>query len=97
MEINVKNISVGVAKEYSTYAHMCVVRAVRTYDHTLALILYLFKIAKNDFKELKPEDVAIVLYGGDRIKGTWGIEFLKDESVVPKTYSRVDQLEYKLG
>ena len=64
------------------------------YDDSLDYFLKLFKEAKKDFPNLKPEDIMCQEYGGDTIKGLRGIEFIFDAPVkgssksvkIPKGY-----------
>ena len=51
-------------------------------------------IAKADFPYLTDADIKVVHYGGDRYKGTFGIEFnLPDMESAPEGYSEIHQLE----
>jgi hypothetical protein len=64
------------------------------YVHTLAHFLELFEEAKKDFPELKPEDVEIVHYGGERYAKTFGMEFeIPKGKICPAAYAKIEQVE----
>lgn len=72
----------------------CVLRT-ESYSHTLAHIEMLFEEAKKDFPSLKPEDVELVYYGGERYARTNGIEFIVPNGApVPEEYQPIAHLEY---
>jgi len=58
------------------------------YDRSLTFFLMLFREAQKDFPHLTSEDIDCVEYGGDRIKGTRGIEFsMPVGTKIPKGYT----------
>lgn len=63
-----------------------------TYRSQLNGFEKLFEIAKTDFPSLNSSDVTVVHYGGKRISGYFGIEFLVSENP-PKDYTEVQYLE----
>lgn len=63
------------------------------YGHNLGYFMTLFELAKVDFPFLVLSDVEVVQYGGDRIRGYWGLEFNADAQRIPDSYERVDRLE----
>jgi len=70
----------------------------KTYNHSLEHVLSLFEIAQKDFPELTYQDIRVVLYGGERIKGMMGIEFTvhrSDDCIAG--YLAVKHLEYLLA
>ncbi|MFH0805217.1 MAG: hypothetical protein V1916_03415 [Patescibacteria group bacterium] len=71
-----------------------IILRTRTYNHTLEYFQRLFKEALNDFPETKAEQVEVTHYGGDRVKGTFGIEFnVKAETAIPSNYEQIAQVE----
>ena len=46
------------------------------YSHSLAWLNSLVSEAMHDYPGLKPEEINVVIYGGERIKHVLGIEFL---------------------
>ena len=54
---------------------------------------HLVELAKIDFPFLVLSDVEVVQYGGDRIRGYWGLEFNAEARLIPETYECVDVLE----
>jgi hypothetical protein len=66
-----------VTKHFYKSTQDCTIFSIRTnyYASDLEYFLNLFEIAKKDFPELKEEDVKFVHYGGQRIKGIFGLEF----------------------
>ena len=55
----------------------------------------LANIAKEDFPFLEERDIDVVLFGGTRIKGVFGIEF--DLDFIPNGYELVSELEDTLS
>ncbi len=82
-----------IFKEYQPNAKICVIRE-NAYGSNLNKFLSLYEMAKEDFPELKVEDVEIVQYGGRYYVRTFGIEF-KIFGKVPDSYDRIGQLEYR--
>lgn len=78
-------------KEWCKKAKTCVI-STKTYASGLDHFLMLFEEAKKDFGFLKPHDITIKQYGGDRRKGFFGIEFGMG-SAVPESYDRIGSLE----
>lgn len=77
--------------EYAEESKVCVLRTdnyVKRLDH----FLNLFEAAKEDFPNLKAEDVTVEKYGGDHHKRQNGIEF-KVEEEPPEKYERIGVLE----
>lgn len=72
----------------------CLLRS-NTYAHGRDYFLKLYKLATADFPDLTPENVEVVKYGGDHIKSTCGIEFVRTGDV-PEKYRRLHELEYLL-
>ncbi|MFH1207532.1 MAG: hypothetical protein V1668_02910 [Patescibacteria group bacterium] len=71
-----------------------IILRTRSYWHTLDYFQFLFKVALNDFPEIKPEDVEIIQYGGGCVKRTFGIEFnVKDGTAIPGNYKQIAQVE----
>lgn len=65
------------------------------YGHSLEHILEMVKELKTDFPSILDKDIQVQQYGGQRIKGITFIEvFLPKETVMPKGYERVSELEY---
>lgn len=61
-----------------------------TYDNRLSWFNEMFAAAQADFPFLKEEDVRVVIFGGDRIKGIMGIEFqLPRGTKVPDFYEEL--------
>ncbi len=62
------------------------------YGHTMKMLQEIYAEAEKDFAGLRPENVEVIQYGGDRISGYWGLEFqwLGD---VPPTYEHTDIIE----
>ena len=61
-----------------------------TYDKRLSWVNKMFAAAKADFPFLKEEDVSVVIFGGDCIKGIMGIEFqLPRGTEVPDFYEEL--------
>jgi hypothetical protein len=75
--------------------YRCVVRA-GTYSHTFEYIAELVQAAKSDFPALEDRHIEIMMYGGDRYRGTIGIEF-DVQGDVPDTYTAINQVELTLG
>lgn len=73
----------------------CVIRN-NTYGSSLELLNSLFQKAKEDFPKLEENEVNVVQYGGQRYKGTFGIEFDAPDKV-PDSYQNIQNLEYKIG
>ena len=65
------------------------IRASRHYVKNFAWAEKLAKIAMKDFPKLRKEDIEIVIYGGDTIKGFMGIEFDPGNWEVPSSYEKV--------
>lgn len=62
----------------------------RTYAESLAYFDELFAEAQKDFPALMRSDVSVKHYGGDSIKGTYGIEFtIPANLTVPATYEPI--------
>jgi len=80
-----------IIREYSKAAKTCVL-LTNTYDSRLSYFLGLFEAAKGDFPFLRPEEITIKLYSGERYKNTFGIEFGMGSSV-PESYTRITELE----
>ena len=71
----------------------CVVRS-ELHSRSLAHIMGLFEEARNDFPDLKPEDVNVVQYSGKSYSGTRGVEFVKPKDTkIPESYKPIPQLE----
>lgn len=81
-----------IIKEYCQAGKRCIIRT-DTYVSTLQHFLDLLEEARQDFPDLKPEDVEIKHYGGIRYAGTYGIEFKVTHADVPKCYSPVKMVE----
>ncbi len=90
-EMSRRNITKIIKETNGTYG---VVRTER-YGSNLGYIELLFKIAKQDFRNLKASDVDVVHYGGDTHPKTFGIEFLIPiGATVPDDYIKIDYLEF---
>ena len=64
------------------------------YGSGLDVINQAAAIAKKDFPCLTDEKIKVVQYGGDRYRGTFGIEFnLPDMEIAPEGYRIIDKLE----
>lgn len=72
----------------------CVVRT-KTYASGLMHFDELFAVAQSDFPDLHREDCEVVHYGGQRYKGTYGIEFFR-VGEIPEIYQKIEHLEYRL-
>jgi hypothetical protein len=79
---------------YPVRAH-CVIRT-NSYGSQLSFIRHLAAIAIAEFPTLTEDQVEIVRYGGQRYKGTFGIEFTcpVDYTIVPIGWREISQLEY---
>lgn len=64
------------------------------YNHSFESIQNLVNEARKDF-DISPKDTNIVIYGGQRYKGTMGIEF-DSTAFIPPEYSEVEELEFRL-
>lgn len=84
-----------IIREYSTYAKRCVLRS-DGYLSNLTYFATLYESALEDFPNLKPNAVEVVHFGGDRYRGTFGIQFSWLEGEVPGHYSRMERLELTL-
>ena len=72
---------------------VCVIRS-RNYGSSLAKFLYFAREARKDYPHLKDEDIKVVHYGGDRISGTFGIEFEPPkENLVLDGWTEIHSLE----
>lgn len=65
------------------------------YGHTVAHINWLYLLAKEDFGLLDGDKVEVVHYGGQRYKGTFGIEF-NSMTEPPEGYKKIEQVESTL-
>ena len=63
-----------IIKEFCLYSRQCIIRT-DTYAHSLRHFQNLFEIAKKDYPDLKPENVEVIHYAGERYARTFGIEF----------------------
>lgn len=69
----------------------------KTYCKTLAHVQEMLKELEIDFQQkIDPEDINIVVYGGDRIKGIMGLEF-EMKRKPPKNYKKIDVPECLLN
>lgn len=66
------------------------------YDKRLSKFQNLFEVAWYDFPNLKPDQVEIVQYGGERYKRTMGIEFTVQVDTIPEGYEKRPQVELTL-
>lgn len=73
---------------------VCVVRT-KTHANSLAHFDELFSVAQSDFPDLHREDCEVVHYGGQRYRGTYGIEFFR-VGEIPESYQKIEHLEYRL-
>lgn len=73
---------------------ICVVRT-ETYASGLMHFDELFAVAQSDFPDLHREDCEVVHYGGQRYRGTYGIEFWRSGGI-PDSYQKIEHLEYRL-
>lgn len=71
----------------------CAVSA-NTYGKRLSFLLELVAIAKQDVPTLNDDDIEVVVYGGDRRRKMYGVEF--DSKVLPEGYTDTT-LELLLG
>lgn len=88
----------GMIKEYATYAgkNHFVIRNDH-FDSSFKVIKELIQEAKEDFPELKDDDIKVVQFGGEQYPRTFGIEFSFDESISPPSdYEFVSRLEVLL-
>lgn len=81
-----------------TCGRVCVIRT-NTYAHTVNHILMLGQEMQKDFPDLLMGNARVVQYGGNRQKGTFGIEFEMPlgYAAAPHSYERITQLELTLG
>ena len=56
------------------------------YGSTLDKIDDLVAVAQFDYPTLKRSDIEIVCFGGDRIKGIYGLEFFAPTGSIPASY-----------
>jgi len=74
-----------------------VVLRTDTYEKGLSHFDRLFAQAEKGFPTLERSDVRVVQYGGERYKGTFGIEFdLPQGAKIPRGYSELQELEYTM-
>jgi hypothetical protein len=70
----------------------------RLYDNSVQYWLDLVEIAKQDFPDLNLKEVETIVYGGDSIRKTRGIEFtLKRPVEIPQGYFEICSLISTLG
>lgn len=72
----------------------CIIRTL-VYSSRLTHFDELFAVAQSDFPDLRREDCEIVHYGGQRYRGTYGIEF-RWPGEIPDSYQKIEHLEYRL-
>jgi hypothetical protein len=71
---------------------VCVVRS-KAYGCTLTKLVQMAAIARQDFPDLKDEDIRVVQFGGDSFRGTWGIEFDGGNlTVAPPSWRSIPEL-----
>ena len=74
---------------------LCSIRT-DTYAHSVAHFVRMAEVAQADVCGLAFDDIAAVVYGGNRIKRTRGIEFRVPREFVPDTYVVRRELENHL-
>lgn len=68
--------------------------STNAYGKSLGYILELAEIARQDVPTLTDDDIDVVVYGGDRRRKMYGVEF--DSKVLPEGYTETT-LELLLG
>jgi hypothetical protein len=64
-----------------------------SYGCTIASLAQMVESARQDFPDLKDEEVRVVHFGGDSFRGTWGIEFDGGSlSVAPPGWRSIPEL-----
>lgn len=66
-----------------------------TYCKTLAHVQKILAEIKKDYKDINPEYIDVVVYGGDRIKGIMGLEFPIKKPAL--NYKEIHRPEYLLN
>jgi hypothetical protein len=67
------------------------------YDSSLSHVNEMAKTLKEDFPNIKDEDIKVHKYGGQRIKGITLVEIqLGEATEVPYGYDEVSEIEYIL-
>jgi len=89
---------IRIIKEYNNLKDNTIIFTVRTelYDDSAQYWLDLVEIARQDFPDLKFDDVKTFIYGGQVYKKTRGIEFVFDIPLeaIPDGYVDGIRLEY---
>lgn len=88
-----------IVKEYCQDTDTVVLRRC-DYSHSVKAIHELITEAENDFpfEDDAIDKISIIIYGGERYKRTWGIEFLNPLIITPPQglYRRIVRLEQRL-
>lgn len=82
-----------IIKEFCKNHTGCIfVLRAKTYACTLEHFVMLHREAEKDFGHISPQDVKIVMYGGDRYRRMMGIEFTGTQEP-PVGYSERELIE----
>lgn len=84
-----------IKEYYPTSDGFYVILRRQDYAHSLVAILELYQTAQEDLGEILLADVKIQHYGGQRYRGTFGIEFTT-EAKPPEEYALISSPELTL-
>jgi hypothetical protein len=75
----------------------CAQISTNTYCKTLDHITKMANMLKKDFPGITDEDISVSKYAGIRVKGVTFVEvFLDPETKKPRSYDKINHLEYIL-